>query len=95
MFKVKFDKKTNSNVQNSMVMNVFYLILVYVFETEYSYPFGKFGPENCYCQFKLKIGNKTNSNFNGDFNSDVHFFDRKYTFFWKFFPKIKIVEAEI
>ena len=22
-------------------------------------------------------------------------FDRKYTFFWKFVPKIKIVEAEI
>ena len=54
--------------------------------------FGKLGPKNGDCQFKPKIDTYTNLNMK---NSIVMFifcvFDRKYTFFWKFVPKIKIV----
>ena len=59
----------------------------------------KLGPKNQNCQFKLKIGTKTNSNMKKSmviftfslFNRTCSFF-----FFWNLFQKLKLfVEAEI
>ena len=51
LFKVKFDTKTNSNMQNSMA-GVYFIC----FGLKIATLFGKFGPKSCNCQFKLKIG---------------------------------------
>ena len=73
-FKVKFGTYTNSNMQNSMVMFIFFRFWVEI-------PFlGKIGPKNQNCHFKLKFGTYTNSNMQ---NSMVMFIF--LVFAWKFF----------
>ena len=55
-FKLKFGTKTNSNMQNSVVVFTF-------FSFRWEIPFlGKFSPKNQNCQFQLKFGTYTNSN---------------------------------
>ena len=71
----QFDTKTNSNMQNSVVM---FTLSIF----DWKIPFlGKFGPKTQNCQFKLKFGILTNSNMQ---NSVVMFtlsvFDWKYPF---------------
>ena len=84
---------TNSNMQNSMVG-----VYCICFRLRIATLFGKFGPKNCSCQFKLKIGtwriidNRIKNKYE-EFNSNVHYFvfsTRSMLFFWKFVPKIKI-----
>ena len=70
-----------------------------------SLPFlGKFGPKNCSCQFKLKIGtwriiNNRIKNKYEEFSSNVHYFvfsTRSMLFFGNLFQKLKLlVKAEI
>ena len=63
--------------------------LFYLFQTENRYPFlGKFGPKNCNCQFKLKIGTQTNFNIKNSIMMFTFFcFRPEVQFFWKFIPK--------
>ena len=51
-FKQKFVTRSNSKMQDSLVITSQFL-------TGNTF-MGKFGPENQNCQFKLKIGTKTN-----------------------------------
>ena len=45
MFKLKFDTKTNSNLQNSM------MVFILCFKLKIATLFGTFVPKNCNCQF--------------------------------------------
>ena len=86
MLKVKFDTKTNSNMQNSM------MVAFICFKLKIATRFVKFWPENRSCQFKLKLGTETNLDMK---NSIVMFiflcFYTEVYFPWNFVPKIKIV----
>ena len=85
-FKLKFGTNTNSNMQNSMVMFIFFCFWVEI-------PFlGKFGPKHQNYHFKLKFGTYSNSRMQ---NSMVMFilpvFDWKCAFWANFVQKIKII----
>ena len=90
LFMTWWTYRTNLNIQNSMVVSIFSVLgwkqLPFV---------EKFGPKNRNCQFKLKIGTSANLNMK---NSIVMFifcdFDRKYTFFWKFLQKSKLLKLK-
>ena len=85
-FKLKFGTKTNSNMQNSIVMFNFL-----VFDRKYLF-WGKFAPKNQNYQFRLKLGGWPNSNIQ---NSMVLFtffvFDRKYSFWPNLVQIVNIV----
>ena len=49
-FKVNFDTKTNSNMQNSMVLSIL------CFRLKIATRFYIFGAKNRNCQFQLKVG---------------------------------------
>ena len=51
LFKLKFDTKVNSNMQNSMMVSILSTL-----EWKQLPFLDKFGPKNRSCQFKLKIG---------------------------------------
>ena len=91
---MKFDAKTHSNIQNSMVVPMLCFRLEIPF---LGYPFWKnLVQKNQNCQFELKTGTQTNSNME---NSMVMFsvsdFDRKYPSFENLFHKSKFFEAAI
>ena len=52
---------------------------------------GKVCPKSQNCHFKLKIGNKTNSNIKNSMVIFTFLFSTRSIHFWKFAPKIKIV----
>ena len=52
LFKVKLESKTNSNMQNLMVVSILCVRLEVPF---LGYRLGKFGPKNQICQFEPKI----------------------------------------
>ena len=92
---MKFDSKTNSNTQNSMVVYTLSVL-------GYKYPFwatflGEFGPKNQNCQFELKIGTKTNANMKNSMVMVIFsVFDPKYPLFGNFFRNSKLfVESVI
>ena len=58
-FKLKFGTYTNLNIQNSMVMFIFFLFVCFWLEIPF---LGKFCPKSQYYQLKLKLGTYTNSN---------------------------------
>ena len=84
--KAKLGTYTNSNMQNSMGMFIF-------FRLRSEIPFlSKFGPKNQNCQFKVKLDNYTNSNMENLMVMFTFFvFDRKYSFWANLVQKIKIV----
>ena len=92
---MKFDSKTNSNTQNSMVVSTLSVL-------GYKYPFwatflDEFGPKNQNCQFELKIGTKTNANMKNSMVMVIFsVFDPKYPLFGNFFRNSKLfVESVI
>ena len=85
-FKLKFGTYTNSNMQNSLGMFLFFC-----FWSEIHF-LGKFGPKNQNYQFKLKFATYTNlkmKNWIVMFTFSV--FDWEYAFWATLIQKIKIV----
>ena len=66
--KLKFDTSTYSNMQNSMVVFLFFCFRAKI-------PLlGKFLPNSQNCQFKLKIGSQSNSNMQNSVGGAVYLF---------------------
>ena len=88
-FKLKFDTKTNLNMQNSIVM------VTFCSRPKASF-LGKFCLRNQNCQFKLKFGFETISDMQ---NSMVMFsfsvFDLKYPFWVVLAQKLRIVSLSL
>ena len=85
-FKLKFCNQTNMNMQNSMVMLIFFC-----FRSEIACS-GKFGPKNKNYYFELKFGANTNLNMQNLMVMQTFFIlDWKYPFLVNLVQKFKIV----
>ena len=86
-FKVKFDTKTNLNMQNSMVVSI-----LSVLDWKYLPFSGKFGPKIKIIRLSWKLVLRLIPIWRIQWWCSSFFvFDRKYPFFfWKLAPKIKI-----
>ena len=87
-FRLKFCTKTNSNMQNSMVIFTFSVSTGNTF-------LGKFGPKNENCQFKRKFGTKTNLNMQNSLMMFSFQFLTGNTFAVKFGPKNQNCQFEL